>query len=269
MPRPLSAALVLGGALFAAHAEAHIDVDFPPHSFSEQKASPCGGGTEIPGAVTTLTAGQKLVVKFHETINHPGWFRISFDADGMDDFYVMKCKDDQPTNEPTILLDKIPDEPDKTYEVEVTLPNVTCTSCTLQVIQVMTDKNPGDCGANIADWDWEPDPVTGSNEIYFRCSKLVLEEGGGPTSSTTGAAGSGGAAGGPTSGGGGGAGPTSGNGAAGVTSGGEPVAFADDDEGGCSFAAPPGSSRFSVALIAALVLARLRRRARVSARRCS
>ncbi|MFA9472798.1 MAG: hypothetical protein ACERNK_19695, partial [Deltaproteobacteria bacterium] len=51
------------------------------------------------------------------------------------------------------------------YMATVTLPNVTCDNCTLQVIQVMYDKPPY---------------TTPGNDIYYQCADLVLREGAAP-----------------------------------------------------------------------------------------
>ena len=130
----------------------------------------CGEGAldRRSDTVTTYTAGDTITVKFWETIPHPGYFRISFDADGQDDFV------DPPTPRATgysaaVLADVIyPSTPaeasqrwgqENTYEFQVTLPDVACDRCTLQMIQFMEDK--------LADGD--PD-----NDIYYSCADLVL-----------------------------------------------------------------------------------------------
>ncbi|HET8937486.1 MAG TPA: hypothetical protein VFN67_28780, partial [Polyangiales bacterium] len=49
-----------------------------------QKAAPCGpeaGDGMMTNEITTVTAGETIMVEFEETIHHPGWFRISLDED--------------------------------------------------------------------------------------------------------------------------------------------------------------------------------------------
>ena len=58
-----------------------------------------------------------------------------------------------------MLVDGIKDKTGtQAYEQEITLPNVECDKCTLQVIQVMTDKPPYGDG----------------DDIYFQCADIVL-----------------------------------------------------------------------------------------------
>jgi hypothetical protein len=94
--------------------------------------------------------------------------RISFDADGDDDFVDPACLGDCDTTSPqiaiysnaSVLLDDIPDTPDGGLStVTVTLPDIECDRCTLQVIQVMYDKPPYE---------------TPGNDIYYQCADLVL-----------------------------------------------------------------------------------------------
>ncbi len=71
------------------------------------------------------------------------------DPAGYDDFYTA----------PGVLVDPIEDKPSGIYEYEFTLPDVECDNCTLQVIQVMTDKPP-----------WGPE----GGDIYYQCADLAL-----------------------------------------------------------------------------------------------
>jgi len=78
-----------------------------------------------------------------------------------------------PYSNDTVLLDGIADKGrgESDYVVTVTLPNMTCDNCTLQVIQVMTDKEPF---------------TTPGDDIYYQCADLVLREGGTPPDAGTG-----------------------------------------------------------------------------------
>jgi hypothetical protein len=108
-----------------------------------------------------VSAGSVLRVRWAETIDHPGHFRISFDASGEDAFVDPASATDTYTNE-AVLLDDIADKNGGKYEVEVTLPNIECDQCTLQLVQLMTDKAP-----------YQP----GSNDLYYQCADLTLVRG--------------------------------------------------------------------------------------------
>ncbi len=71
-------------------------------------------------------------------------------------------------NNSTILLENIPDNDGGEYEVEVTLPDLECDNCTLQVIQVMLDKPPYGDG----------------NDLYYQCADVILEFGAATSGST-------------------------------------------------------------------------------------
>ncbi len=78
--------------------------------------------------------------------------------------------------DPTVLLDGIADMAGGEYDIDVTLPDIECDNCTLQVIQVMTDKPPYVSGY-----------VPENNDIYYQCADLVLVAGGGPDGGAGGA----------------------------------------------------------------------------------
>lgn len=133
--------LVIAGALFIIYpqaVEAHIrmlpNVWLAPRSTSDSlKTAPCG---DIPRTSTPniLSPGQAITVNWEETINHPGYFRIAFSPAADLGF-------DQ-----NVLLDNIPHSDTlplpRPYQTQVTLPDMTCIDCTLQLTQVMTDSNP-------------------------------------------------------------------------------------------------------------------------------
>jgi hypothetical protein len=179
----VSAALAAGFQLLTSTAFAHIELQSPLNRYSDIKAGdnkscPCGSGTtnrscrkpeefadpdRSPDRATTFAPGDTITVRFDEYVGHSGRYRIAFDPDGasLDAF-----------NE-NILLDE-PDPGGNTgnmgqgslWQFQVTLPNMTCDNCTLQLIQVMdgntTDKvlNPVDRGGT-----------------YFQCADIVLANG--------------------------------------------------------------------------------------------
>jgi MYXO-CTERM domain-containing protein len=165
--------LTVSLALVAGEASAHIQLMSPIQRHTEQKAGPCGVGPDDARGpnVTTYKPGETITVVFDEHVNHPGHFRISFDDDGHDGFADPEAYDDYYTNE-YVLLDQIADKEGGIYEVEVTLPNIECENCTLQVQQTMTDKPP-----------FGP---AGGVDFYWQCADIRLEgELAGTTTDTT------------------------------------------------------------------------------------
>jgi hypothetical protein len=229
--RTNAAIATLFGLLTCAHqASAHIELTYPPARFeytdTGQKTRPCGSGTPT-GAVTELAPGQSVTVTWNETVDHPGHFRISFDPDGGDDGLVDPAGYDDSYSADTVLVDDIEDTGGSTFSQEITLPNVTCERCTLQLIQVMTDKPP-----------WGP---SGGNDIYYWCADVSLVDGGGSGGAS---AGSGGA----------GTGGGSAGGAGGAGSGDGDRAFDSEGDDGCSIGPAGGSSEGRSASTAAAAL---------------
>lgn len=147
--------------VFCATAQAHIAVTSHEtrHGKDELKNPPCGAETTERGSLFyTYLPGQTIQIGFDEYIDHPGHYRVAFDADGTDDFVDPASFDDLYTND-AVLLDGIEDREDGgDYTIDVTLPDVECTNCTLQIMQVMTDKPPYGDG----------------NDLYYECIDLVL-----------------------------------------------------------------------------------------------
>jgi hypothetical protein len=278
---------------FSAVSLAHVDLSTPnPRAHGETegnlKSGPCGQTTNGRTAnVNVFAPGQTITVTWNEYIDHPAYYRIAFDDDG-DDGFLMRTDgqtdptaDDPDTIEAALNMDAqilaiVKEENDTTAgpstdirSVDVTLPNVTCENCTLQVIQYMYN-NPG--------------------QGYFQCADIALRaaeqvgenadaglggEGGSASAGEAGAAGAGGApssgSAGTSSGGSastplpprGGTGGTGGTGAA-AGAGGAPSGAAgsaastpvasddDDDDGGCTISthASDGSSAGLVSLLA-------------------
>lgn len=150
--------------LAAAPAAAHLELLEPPSRYGREfiKRAPCGM-TDGPRAGTplVLAPGGTLHLRWEEFVDHPGHYRVAFDDDGHDDFVDPATADERFSNA-TVLLDGIEDRAGGgIYEVDVTLPDVECARCTLQVVQVMTDKPPYGDG----------------NDLYYQCVDLVLERG--------------------------------------------------------------------------------------------
>lgn len=126
---------LLSALLVATTAHAHIQLDEPSPRYLDQKGAPCGKGDGHDARtanVHTFRPGETIGFSWTETIDHAGYFRISFDADGADatDF-------DDPAN---FLLSSMTDPAGTNGQVwtaTVTLPDVVCDNCTLQLIQDM------------------------------------------------------------------------------------------------------------------------------------
>jgi MYXO-CTERM domain-containing protein len=168
-PRDMRRALAWIGvsiALWPASALAHVHITSHTtrHGHDDIKDPPCGvAGAAGPGsAVYTYAPGETIVLEWDEYVDHPAHYRISFDGDGDDDFADPANTDDLYSNA-AVLHDGIADEADHAYRFELTLPDIECESCTLQLVQVMYDKPPFGDG----------------NDLYYNCIDLVLVEGGG------------------------------------------------------------------------------------------
>jgi hypothetical protein len=203
----------LASSTLAVSAHAHIRLTYPEPRYpapdqemgQQQKDGPCGvaGDSRVEERVTVFEPGETITVTFDETINHPGFFRISFDNDGQDAFQFPTSRDDVMENPVLpVLVDDITDKGGGMYSQEVTLPNIECENCTLQLIQVM---KAGD------------GPFV-EGDMYYQCADIALRSAGaggaGGTGGTGGAGGSAGS-GGVASGGAAGSGGLSGGGGAG------------------------------------------------------
>ena len=132
-----------------------------------QKAGPCGGTNADYGkpsyVVGQAMGGSKLHVKVQETVYHPGHYRVALAVNSPADLPVdpkattmdtekgprsVSAEIQNPVQMP-VLADglfahtaRVADP----FETDVTLPNINCKKCTLQVIQFMAEhavNNPG------------------------------------------------------------------------------------------------------------------------------
>ena len=132
-----------------------------------QKAGPCGGtnidwGTPT-NAVSKAVGGAKLHIKVQETIYHPGHYRVALAVNGRNELPLdpeattentdrgarsVSAKIMNPVQAP-VLADGLfvhTAKMDTPWETDVTLPNISCKKCTLQVVQFMAEhgiNNPG------------------------------------------------------------------------------------------------------------------------------
>jgi len=229
--------------MLSAPAFAHVNFVFPQprHPGTDDiKQPPCGVANDArdPNHVTVFAPGQTIMVEFDEAIQHEGFFRISFDDDGQDAFVPPLSRSAiQSTPMLPVLLDNIPDKTTNDYRVTVTLPNVECENCTLELIQVMTTADT-----------WSTD------EIYFACADIALREGGGSGAGGSGAGGGQGGIGG-FSGGVAGMGAVAGTyGASGAGASGGSIGPASDEPLGCGCRAARRSASTGPLGLASVVL---------------
>jgi hypothetical protein len=211
-------------AFFAVPAAAHISLEKggthkSRYGDAELKNGPCGRDKGTRGTnVYTYEPGQEITVTFNEFVPHPSYYRFAFDNDGDNDFVTpksikpidpsRKCPSSQADqcgqsdfyNSPTVLpnmdnLDPHLSGQAKNWTYKVKLPDVECTNCTLQIIQVMEDDafhGPYTPGPGF------PGDTLYVDDVYYQCIDLILKKGGGTNPGNGGTAGSGGA---PASGG--------------------------------------------------------------------
>ena len=150
---------------------AHCRWWWPPPRSSDPgiKAGPCGAD---PFGSTTLIQPGQLSLTWLNTVAHSGTpWRIALRREG-----------DAPSFEDCVLLNHIPGEahpktgvPDGLYRVTVTIPDIQCTRCTLQLFNPMTDKitrpsctfDPAHTIGPTGDA-----PTCGSN--YFSCADVSI-----------------------------------------------------------------------------------------------
>ena len=167
---------------------------------TDTKIGSCGNPDGVPtGAEYTYKPGETITVSMVEYIRHPGYFRIAFDDDGDDDFVDPRwivaldpdnrpggcpidssdhCRrGDQATegdffNNSTVLMDNLNPHGRETaqpsYTWEVTLPDIECDNCTLQLIQVMED--PAGTFHGVYNTTTQND----QNDVYHQCIAIVL-----------------------------------------------------------------------------------------------
>lgn len=168
-------------------AAAHIRMDFPAPRTTEQKLRHCGNPDTPRGAPNVFRPGETITVEWTETINHRGWYRLSFQPDGSE-FELplgnggpcgapgacgacVGADCDFPTEDLTgqtdpgtgsyVFADRIADG---TTSFEITFPDIECANCTLQLIQLMSD------GHGSYNETLEVD----GNDIYYQCADITL-----------------------------------------------------------------------------------------------
>jgi hypothetical protein len=123
-----------------------------------QKMAPCGGTSadagKPTGVFTEAKGGEKLHIKLHETVFHPGFYRVALAVNSRDELPpdpVVKTETSgrgprsvsaaiQFPPAPPILADGLFPHTAKfesDLETDIDLPNIECSKCTLQIVEFM------------------------------------------------------------------------------------------------------------------------------------
>lgn len=306
--RFLQSAVVVTTLSLAGAASAHFQLKAPLPStagdMNGKGAAPCG--PDAPSnVITPVMGGSQIAITVNETVFHPGHYRIALSINSRDEIDPSKpggLKEPVVKNAAGMVLENKQGSPDSAsadiqnppvfpvladgifahtadsnadFTQMITLPNVTCEKCTLQVIEFMAQHGPDYFYRHCADLKITADPA-----------KPIFNPGGTGGTGGSGAGGSAGsAAGGSSQGGTGGSGtagsvtggtpgtagssaggaPVSTSGAGGAPAnvggnpvtggtGGNPPPAATADESGCSVSAPGRAEGTFYALLAGLVL---------------
>lgn len=160
--------------LLASPALAHIVLEAPANfqvvdaAGNPNKLEPCGGAGTATNAVTNVLAGGRLTVTWTEPIMHPGHFRLALARDPLE--FVTptpqlnqggaNCQSAPIARNPAypVLEDGLfvhtTAAPNNRYSTTITVPDVPCENCTLQLMQFMSSHAP---------------PC-----FYFQCAKLRI-----------------------------------------------------------------------------------------------
>jgi hypothetical protein len=140
--------VLLSHASFA-HSIFNPQGNIPGRTTTVLKTGPCGGVARTATA-KLLAPGTSVRVDWEETIQHPGRY----------EFYLLDQNDQNPQ-----MIASIPDDQDGTNDLPhmftnmIQLPvNFTCTNCTLQMIQVMTE-------------------VPAAPTYYYSCADIKVQSG--------------------------------------------------------------------------------------------
>lgn len=147
--------LIVG--LGARAASAHFELDAPPSWNKSQTGGgkggpPCDTG-EASGVVTKVKGGSKLQLKLRETVVHAGHYRVALATQRSELPKDPAVTSDGGGDSISAAIDKAPKLPiladglfvhttsditsNHQWMGEVTLPNITCPKCTLQIIEFM------------------------------------------------------------------------------------------------------------------------------------
>jgi uncharacterized integral membrane protein len=171
----LSYMLVISMLIMVHHVSCHIAWQSPvPRNSDSGIKGPYPCGNEAPkygdtnnGYTTTTYSPGGNIIYWHETINHHGApFRIALSMSNNDNDY------DQ-----YILLDHLPhNDKDgggsfaspKVYAYNLTLPDVACSNCSLQIINPMTDKQ------SPCSYPYATSTTSRCNSVYHSCANIII-----------------------------------------------------------------------------------------------
>jgi hypothetical protein len=189
-------ALVTGGLVLsrAGAASAHFDLVLPPPADKAtdggKGAPPCGPLAPASNVVTAIQGGHPLKVEVMETVGHNGFYRIALSTNSRSELPVDNVVYDasgkvlppsgKPSGQSTMHADfenppVFPVLADNqwnhmaglgadVFQADIMIPNITCTKCTLQVIEFMWPH-----GFN-ADTTYPP----GGGYFYHHCADLKI-----------------------------------------------------------------------------------------------
>ncbi len=151
---------LVGSLLWAAGGAAHTKLTAPPDWLvtdsvgDPQKEAPCGSTAGTPSnLVTTVQAGSKLTVVWTETVFHPGHWRIAIATDRsqlvtpipvVDANNCVSAPIEANPSAPVILDNVFPHTSSSAadYQQDITVPDIQCDACTLQLVQFMASHTP-------------------------------------------------------------------------------------------------------------------------------
>ncbi|WP_394848708.1 lytic polysaccharide monooxygenase [Pendulispora brunnea] len=174
--RALAVVAGTGMTVVAPAAQAHFHLNAPAASLVQddqgnpQKVGPCGSNTGTPsGQVTTYRPGQAVDISINETVFHPGHYRVALAVNAPSELPKdpkvtegsSPCGSADIEKQPKfpvlgdgLLVHDAPFRGPQT--MRVVLPsNVTCTKCTLQVLEFMGEHDP--------------------NCFYYHCANISIQ----------------------------------------------------------------------------------------------
>jgi uncharacterized protein (TIGR03382 family) len=241
--RKLALTALLPVFLASATASAHFNLMAPTptakvNTGGGKGARPCGPDTGT-GDVTPVTGGSELTITLAETVAHDGFYRVALSIKARTELppdnvvYDSKNVVLPPNGMPSgtsdhadfeavpkfpVLADNMfphKGAPPPMFTGKVTLPNVTCDKCTLQVIEFMTPHG------------YNGPEASGGGYFYHHCADLkITADPNKPIFDPNGAGGGGAGGSGGAGGAAAGSGGLGGTGTAGVATGGTPAAGA-------------------------------------------
>jgi MYXO-CTERM domain-containing protein len=148
----------LAAGLAAPRAHAHARVDDPVSRDGKDNwkdpNAPCGLTTKNLNPAKTYQKGQQVTVKWTETINHPGCFLVDISSNNDSSFTQL-------ANVKHTTVGATP----RPYQTTVTLPaNVTCTSCTIRLRQIMLLNDTDPC----------PPAQIQAGATYYSCADVKV-----------------------------------------------------------------------------------------------